>query len=139
MQCSRSRYRLFSLVAGVTVVATCAGGCTKSDRIGVSGKVTRDDGSPLVSAKVTFRSPGTGKTAIGYTDDHGHYELGTSRPGEGVLPDGYYITVTEDRGPEEAMKPPTVNEKYTRPGDSGLKMKVTADGYSVYDMVLDPP
>ena len=93
----------------------------------------------MVGAKVTFRSPGTGKTAIGYTSADGYYELGAAKPGEGLLPDGYYVTVFEDRGPEEAMKPPTVNVKYTLPGDSGLKFKVTADGDSVYDMVLDPP
>ena len=114
-------------------------GCSGSERIGISGRVTRKDGMPLVGAKITFRSPRTGTTAIGYTDNRGHYNLGTSTMGEGVPPEGYYVTVDEDRGPVTSPMPRTVSEKYASYSDSGLKFKVADGGETTFDMVLDPP
>jgi hypothetical protein len=113
-------------------------GCASSDRIEIGGRVTRKDGSPLSGAKVTFRAPGTGRTATGITDLEGHYALGTSTPGEGISPDEYYVTVSENLGTENAPIPATVHEKYTRPGDSGLRFKVEPGGATTYDIVLDP-
>jgi hypothetical protein len=69
----------------------------------------------------------------------GNYSIGTSTPGEGVPPDGYYVTVLEDRGPVTSMKPATVNSKYTLPSDSGLLFKVEDGGETTFDIVLDPP
>jgi Carboxypeptidase regulatory-like domain len=127
--------RLIWLVA----LLAAAAGCGSSDRIGVTGRVTHRDGSPLVGARVTFRSPQTGKTASGFTDQDGNYELGTTTPGEGIPPGGYYVTVLEDRGPIENRKPPTVNEKYTLPDLSGLLFKVEPAGARTFDIVVDPP
>jgi len=128
------------LIHGVLLIflATIVG-CGGSDRIGITGRVTRKDGSPLVGAKVTFRSPNTGMSAIGYTDTDGRYQLGTASAGEGIPPEGYYITVFEDRGPITSPTPPTVSEKYTSYSDSGLKFKVEPGGETTFDMVLDPP
>jgi Carboxypeptidase regulatory-like domain len=114
-------------------------GCAGSDRIRITGRVTRKDGSPVVGAKVTFRSPRTGSTAMGFTDEDGRYNLGTATVGEGIPPEGYYITVFEDRGPVTSPTPPTINQKYTSYSDSGLKFKVQEGGESTFDMVLDPP
>ena len=123
----------------VLLVLVAVIGCGSSDRIGITGRVTRTDGTPLVGAKVTFRSPRTGRTAIGFTDEGGRYDLGTATAGEGVPPEGYYVTVFEDRGPIASMKPPTVSEKYTSYADSGLRFKVEVGGETTFDMVLDPP
>jgi hypothetical protein len=127
--------RLIILILGLVAVF----GCNGSEKIGVNGRVTRKDGSPLVGAKVTFRSPRTGTTAIGYTDAGGHYKLGTATVGEGIPPEGYYVTVEEDRGPVTSLKKRTVAEKYTSYSDSGLKFKVEKGGETTFDMVLDPP
>jgi hypothetical protein len=134
---SRDRRRLVCgivLFAFLTIV-----GCGGSDRIGITGRVTRKDGTPLVGAKITFRSPRTGTTAIGFTDNDGRYELGTATMGEGIPPEGYYVTVDEDRGLVTNPKPRTVREKYASYSDSGLKFKVEEGGPTTYDMVLDPP
>jgi hypothetical protein len=130
------RYLVYGIVlfALLTIV-----GCGSSDRIGITGRVTRKDGTPLVAAKITFRSPRTGATAIGFTDNDGRYELGTATLGEGVPPEGYYVTVHEDRGEVTNPKPRTVHERYTSYSDSGLKFKVEEGGETTYDMVLDPP
>ena len=114
-------------------------GCSVAERIDITGRVTRNNGSPLVGAKVTFRSPETGRSAIGYTDANGKYTLGTTTPGEGIPLGGYYVTVEEDRGPVTSMKPPTVSVKYASYADSGLKFRLTEGGATTYDMVLDPP
>jgi Carboxypeptidase regulatory-like domain len=140
---SRARMRmrgrcLLKLVLMLSAVLALSG-CGNSGRVGVTGQVKRKDGSPLVGARVTFRSPGTGKTASGFTDENGNYVLGTSTPGEGLLPDGYYVTVIEDRGPLENRKPPTVSDKYTRPDTSGLLCKVEPGGSTTFNIVLDPP
>ena len=135
----RSRFRGVGVPIGLLICLCVHGGCSKSERIGVHGRVTRNDGTPVVGAQVIFRSAGTGRTATGFTDADGHYSLGTGQAGEGVLPDGYYVTVSEDRGTEGAVKPATVNDKYSRPNDSGLRFKVEPSGESTFDMVLDPP
>jgi hypothetical protein len=136
MRRGKGRWFVRGLVLFVLVAAT---GCSGSDRIGVTGRVTRKDGSPLVGAKVTFRSPRTGSSAIGFTDEDGRYNLGTATAGEGIPPEGYYVTIFEDRGPVTSPKPPTVSEKYKSYSDSGLKFKVKDGGETTFDMVLDPP
>lgn len=129
-----------------TVVVLCAAGllvavgCGKSsDRLDVDGRVTRKDGSPLVGATVMFRSSESGKYATGVTDKDGRYELGTSRPGEGIPPGDYRVTVMENRGDEDHPSPPTVAQKYSLPGRSGLTFAVEPGGERTFDIVLDPP
>src|SRR5262245_21049992 len=74
------------LMFGVVIVLASIG-CSRSDRVEVAGRVKRkSDGLPLVGAKVTFRDPATGKSAIGYTDTNGKYTLGTEKVGEGISP-----------------------------------------------------
>jgi carboxypeptidase family protein len=125
-------------IAAIAAVAT--GGCSGSDRVEVTGRVTRKaDGTPLVGAKVAFRSEATGKAAIGYTDSNGKYTLGTERPGEGIPSGDYYVTVTEDRGPAENMRQPTVSAKYEIPSTAGLTYTVKPGGSNTYDIVLDRP
>jgi hypothetical protein len=130
--------REFVLAAMTIAALVMSVGCSQSDKIEIGGRVTRKDGSPLVGAKVTFRAPGSGRTATGVTDADGRYVLGTSKPGEGIPPEGYYVTVSEDLGTENAPISPTIHEKYTRPSDSGLKFKVQPGGETTYDIVLDP-
>jgi hypothetical protein len=101
--------------------------------------VVRKDGSPLVGARITFRSPESGKSAMGFTDSDGRYTLGTERPGEGVLPGKYEITVFEDRGPDTKLRPRTIHPGYEAIQTTPLKFTVEASGNATYDMVLLPP
>jgi hypothetical protein len=126
----------FLLAAALAVLP--ATGCG-SDRLHVGGRVARNDGSPVVGARVYFRSPETGQAATAYTDQEGRYALGTSEVGEGVLPGEYYVLVSEDRGPRTKLRPRTVHAKYESPDTSPLKFTVEPGGETTYDIVLDPP
>jgi hypothetical protein len=131
--------RIVGLSLQATIVLAMVG-CGRSDRIEVTGRVMRKaDSTPLVGAKVAFRDPKTGRTAIGYTDASGKYTLGTEHVGEGIPPGDYYVTVVEDRGPAENMRQPTVSTKYEIPSTSDLKLVVAPGGSQVYDIALDPP
>jgi Carboxypeptidase regulatory-like domain len=115
-------------------------GCGKSSGLqDIEGRVTHKDGSPLVGATVMYRSADSHKYATGVTDNDGHYTLGTSHPGEGIAPGNYSITVMENRGDEDNMRPPTIHRKYSLPSKSGLTFKVEPGGKSTFDMELDPP
>jgi hypothetical protein len=114
-------------------------GCGDSDRTAVVGRVTRRDGSPVVGARIAFRSPATGQTAIGFTDDDGRYTLGTSRAAEGVLPGEYEVTVSEDRGPIMNPRPRTIHPGYEAAQTSPLKFTVEPGGEMTYDFALQPP
>jgi len=114
-------------------------GCGNSDRTQISGHVTHKDGSPLVGARVAFRSPETGQSAMGFTDANGRYMLGTSPAGEGVLPGQYEVTVAEDRGPVTNPRPRTIHPGYEAPQTSPLKVTVEPGGSMTYDIVVQPP
>jgi hypothetical protein len=76
---------------------------------------------------------------MGYTDNSGRYELGTTQPGEGILPGEYEVSVVEDRGPDTHLGPRTIHAGYESPQTSKLKFTVGPSGNSTYDMELLPP
>jgi len=121
-------------VSGVVV-----GGCERSDKLDVEGRVTRRDGTPLVGAKVTLRSADTGVTAFGYTDQDGRYSLGTSQMGEGIPPGTYGVSINEDRGTEENFRRMTIHPKYIAASRSGIQFTVPPpDEGTSFDIVVDP-
>ena len=130
---TQARYAVLLCAALLTA------GCRDSGRVEIQGQVTRKDGSPLVGARVTFRSVATGTSAMGYTDSDGRYTLGTSRPGEGVMPGEYEVTVFEDLGPDLTPRPRTIHAGYLSTQTSGLKFTVDPSGPTTFDMVLLPP
>lgn len=121
------------------IVVSAAVGCSRSDRISVAGTVARKDGSPLVGARVNFRAPDKGLNASGYTDQEGKFVLGTTKPGEGVLPGEYVVTVYEDRGSDDQRRRRTISPKYEAPGNSGLKFTVQSGENENCKFILDPP
>lgn len=125
--------------AVVILLAITLAGCSTSDRVTVSGTVTRSDGTPVAGARVVFRSPETGKSARAITDDQGDYDLGTVNQGDGIHPGGYYIVVVEDRGSIENPRPRTFHEKYERPNTSGLVLRIKEGESTTFDMELDLP
>lgn len=114
-------------------------GCNPSERVTVSGRVTRTDGSPVENARVVFRSPETGKSARAYTDENGDYVLGTVSRGDGIPPGGYYVIVVEDRGSLQDPRPRTFHEKYELPNTSGLVLRVKEGEPTVFDIELGLP
>ena len=76
---------------------------------------------------------------MGFTDNDGRYQLGTERPGEGVLPGEYQVTVFEDRGPDTKLRPRTIHPGYEATQTSPLKFTAEPGGAARYDIVLLPP
>ena len=122
----------------VSCIATAAiTGCGPS-KAGVSGKVTRKDGSPVVGANVILRSEETKKAAHGVTDEQGVYVLGTAEKGDGIYPGKYAVMVVEAGAMDIDNRPATIAAKYKRADSSGLSLEVKAGEEQVFDLVLDP-
>jgi hypothetical protein len=122
------------LVLGAIVLVT---GCQRSERVTVSGRVLRHDGTPLPRASVIARNNETGKWARGTTDADGHYELGAAAAGDGILPGVYGVTIMEDLGDSGTQKP-TIPGKYVNQSTSKLQLTVTQGKSVVFDITLDP-
>jgi hypothetical protein len=123
----------------LTAAAAGSLGCGSSHRVPVTGRVTRQDGTPVVGSRVTFRSTDTGAWGSGVTDRDGRYELGTEEKGEGIPPGDYAVAVAEDRGDWDHPKPPTIHAKYASPRTSGLNYRVDAGSDRTFDLELEAP
>jgi protocatechuate 3,4-dioxygenase beta subunit len=114
-------------------------GCQASERVSVSGHVTHVDGSPVAGSRVIFRSPTTGKSASGMTDEAGYYELGTIEQRDGIPPGEYAVAVTENRGDWDHPEPRTIHPKYQSTKTSGLSCEVEPGKDTTFDLTLEPP
>lgn len=112
-------------------------GCNSSDRSIVTGTVLRTDGSPVAGARVIFRSPSSGESANGTTNQEGFYKLGTVEHGDGIPPGDYGIMVLENRGDWDNPKPPTIATKYESAKTSGLTFTVEPNSRETCDLKLD--
>jgi hypothetical protein len=92
-------YLLTVAGSGLLFLAGCAGSTFPS----VTGTVTLD-GQPLDGAEVMF-SPdvGEGQVATGLTDSKGRFRMGTIKPGDGVRPGKYHVTVTKTAEPSKPV------------------------------------
>jgi hypothetical protein len=113
-----------------------AAGCGQSNRAGVYGKVTRQDGSPLVGARVTAKSD-DGRFARGVSDQEGRYQLGVAEYGDGLPPGDYHVTVHEDRGDGDDRTPRTIPEKYEDPAQSGLTLSVKPGDSTEFNITVE--
>jgi hypothetical protein len=113
-------------------------GCGGADTGRVSGTVLKQDGSPLVAARVIARSADSGKSAYGTTDSEGRFELGEEN-GEGIPAGDYDVVVLEDRGDPDSRRPPTIAAKYREPAKSGLRIRVAPGESQQLNLTLDPP
>ncbi len=126
-------------VATVACLAAAVVGCSRSDRAKVSGTLIRQDGSPLVGARVIASSPDLGKTAQGQSDNDGKFKLGVSEEADGVPPGSYAIAILESRGDSETRPPATIAKKYQSPSTSGLNLTVEAGESKQLELTLDAP
>lgn len=115
--------RCLSAVAVALVLATSVG-CSGDKLHPVRGKVVFPDGQPLTGGWVTFQSVGAEKviSADGELNPDGTFEVRTHKPGDGVPPGRYQVTV---RGPllGEGV-PPVIERKYSDFATSGLEFTV---------------
>jgi hypothetical protein len=118
------------------IVSLAAGGCQRTDKVTVSGRIVRQDGTPLKSATVIARSNETGKWATGTTDADGRYELGTANAGDGIPPGDYHVVIMEDLG-DSGQRPPTIPAKYGSQTTSKLQLTVGGGRKVVFDITLD--
>jgi hypothetical protein len=102
----------------------------------LTGRVTLADGSPLVGARLIFRSNESGNFSA-TTDENGDYAVGSTSGAKGIAPGTYVVTVVEFRDPDHP-KPTKFNTKYTQVKTSGVQVTVPAEG-SKFDIMLDPP
>jgi hypothetical protein len=98
------RISLLCLATGGVLFLTGCGSRLPS----VTGTVTMD-GQPLDGAVILFSPEGQGgQVATGVADSSGKFQMGTYKPGDGVMPGKYKVTVTRS---EEPMKPtPSMGE-----------------------------
>ena len=118
--------RLFG-AAAVSWLALCAAGCG-AKFYPVHGTITLEDGSPLTKGLVIFErvEGGPALTARGNIGPDGRFELSTERPGDGVPPGRYKVSInpldTSDAPDEQKVLPFDV--RYMNLKTSGLEFEV---------------
>lgn len=107
------------------------GSATGPGMTAVSGTVTLN-GEPVGPGTVAFiPSDGTGNPATGNVDESGKFQMSVHKPGDGVPPGTYKVTVTIEKTPAYGdekgnLFPPTYlsPEKYMNPETSGFAITV---------------
>ncbi|MDR3197160.1 MAG: carboxypeptidase-like regulatory domain-containing protein [Planctomycetaceae bacterium] len=109
-------------------------GCGQSK---VTGTVKFDDGTPLTSGGVTFTN--LPQQASGAIKSDGSYELYELKPGDGVRPGTYQVTVSATTGGGSDGTPLVhlVDPKFENPGTSGLTCEVK--GNTVFNITVTKP
>jgi hypothetical protein len=126
---SRGTMAISALLGMAALTAVGCGG----DLASVTGTAQTADGAPLVGVRVMARSV-AGKWFSGTTDEAGRYELGDVEAGPGVPPGDYQVSLVEDRGGMDSMRPPQFPTRYGNPDESRLWITVAAGESQVYDI-----
>ncbi|MDR1960233.1 MAG: hypothetical protein LBQ54_14525 [Planctomycetaceae bacterium] len=125
--------RYFFIFALLSLLATA--GCSRN--IGVSGRVTFPDGSPLTQGFVIFESGPY--QVFGRIDESGNYRMGEDRSGQGIKPGEYNVRISAQSGGGSDGAPLVryVAVKYENTATSGLVCSV--QGKTVFDMTVEKP
>ena len=113
-------------------------GC--SNQVGLTGKVTYTDGSPVQVGQVVFDDE---RYAFrGRINKDGSYKLGGTYDGDGIIPGTYKVylidtdvTETDENGTVKHVS--HVANKYTNPDTSGLTCEVK--GKMTFDFKVERP
>jgi hypothetical protein len=109
-------------------------GCGQGKRVG--GTVKYEDGTPVTTGTVKFiKMP---YQWIGMINADGSYEMYELKPGDGVPPGTYQVTVSAslDSG-SNAIPVDLVDPKFNDPGTSGLTCEVNEN--TIFDIVVTKP
>ena len=103
----------------------------------MKGTVKFDDGTPLSEGCVVFVGDKT--QAIGNIKSDGSYTMYETKPGDGVTPGSYRVTVTAQTGGSSDGEPlvDLVDPKFASSGTSGLSCDV--NGATTYDITVTKP
>ncbi|MDR0609769.1 MAG: carboxypeptidase-like regulatory domain-containing protein [Planctomycetaceae bacterium] len=103
----------------------------------VTGTVKFDDGTPLTSGGVTFIN--LPYQATGAIKSNGSYEMYEIKPGDGVRPGTYQVTVSATTGGGSDGEPLVhlIDPKFENAGTSGLTCEVK--GNTVFDIIVTKP
>src|SRR4051794_7456446 len=76
------------------LLAICTAGCGRQ-MAQVTGTVTLDDGTPVSKGLVVFEGTVDGKPVMarGEVKADGHYQLSTTKPGDGIPPGKYRVLI----------------------------------------------
>lgn len=103
-------------------------GCgSEAAKVPVRGKVTFK-GQPLTDGTVTFVAQGSGVTAAGAIKPDGTYELHSGKPGAGIAPGNYKVSIAPAFYDPTTGSPPKFAARYQDPETSGLQADVKAIG-----------
>ncbi|MDR3108569.1 MAG: hypothetical protein LBU65_02610 [Planctomycetaceae bacterium] len=125
--------KLYFLIISLFVVMLT--GCGGS--VGVTGKVTYSDGSPLKEGFVIFES-GTYQV-FGKIDESGNYKMGEDSAAKGIKSGDYKVRITAQSGGGSDGAPLVrhVAAKYENTETSGLVC--TVKGKTTFDIVVEKP
>jgi hypothetical protein len=103
----------------------------------VTGTVKFDDGTPLTSGGVAFIN--LPYQAVGTIKPNGSYEMYELKPGDGVRPGTYQVTVlaTTGGGSDGTPLVHLIDPKFENPFTSGLTCEVK--GNTVFDITVIKP
>lgn len=113
-------------------------GCGGSDTAKITGRLFREDGTPLAGALVIARCEETGQSARGETDQEGHFVLHEENSA-GMSPGEYYVIIMEARQTLDNAQPRSIAVKYRSPARSGLSLTVESGEDKELDWTLDAP
>jgi hypothetical protein len=132
-------FRLRVATCAIAAIAMLAVGCGGEPRGHVSGRVVRDDGTPVAAAVIMARAEKTGKSASAQTDVDGHYSLGVAQMGDGLPPGDYALIVMEERMGLDGGGNRTISARYRDYEQSGLSFSVADGEAKTFDVTVDGP
>ncbi len=132
------RSQLCSALAAAILLSVFGSGCG-SGNAKVTGVVKKADGSPLAGARVIAKVAEGKAWASGVTDAEGKFSLGRERPGEGLEPGTYQVSITEEQKDWDHPTPPSISKKYASATTSGINFDATAGSAVNLELTLDAP
>ena len=124
----------------VLFLLLCAVGCGQNAR--VTGKITFTNGEPLTIGRVVFSSSDGSYQVSGQINQEGMYKLDEIKPGSGIKPGDYGVTILQAAHVEYGSGKTAVSlihPKYESPETSALKATVEKRKSLVYNITVEPP